>query len=153
MTPRISLVTAAAAAALAVGVPAALADPWGADQQARTSAVGSPDLVERAVAARQNELATMLDSRERSLGTGRFGASRAMPTERPLVGDGGDRFTIDPKSHPSSASSSNTVTDSSSSFGHEIEWPQVGLGVVLGIVIALGLMLVPRTTRGRQVAR
>ena len=153
MTPRISLVTAVAAAVLVVGVPAALADPWGADQQARTSAVGSPDLVERAVAARQKELATMLDPREHSLGSGRFRGSRPTPTKRPLVGDGGDRFTIDPQSYPLRVSSNSPVTDSSSSFGHEIDWPQIGLGVVLGIVVALGLTLVLRTTRGRQLAR
>jgi hypothetical protein len=178
MTPRISLITAVAAAALAVGVPAAFGDSWGADRQDGATAVGSPDLVDRAVAARQKELATMLDARERSLGTqrgevstpmleareraqgaklqaqlsgatspdvfDRAVAARIAETERPFVGDGGDRFTIDP--------TSGLETVASIGSGDEIEWPQIGFGVLIGIALALGLMFVLRTTRSRQLA-
>jgi hypothetical protein len=178
MTPRISLITAVAAASLVVAVPAAFGDGWGADRQDGASVVGSPDLFDRAVAARQNELAAMLDARERSLVTQRgdvstpmlegrelaFGAklqaqlagatspdvfdravaARITETERPIVGDGGDRFRIDPTSEP------GTVAAVASS--DDIEWPQIGFGVLLGLAFALGVIVVLRTTRGRQLA-
>jgi hypothetical protein len=143
MTPRISLITAVVAAALTVGAPAAFGDNWGADRQA-----GVP-----------SDTAAMLDARERAqaakfqaqLGDGpstdafdRAVAARIVETVRPLVGDGGDRFTID--------GSSNPVTVAASGSGREIEWPQIGFGVLLGIVLALGLMLVMRTARSRELA-
>ena len=144
MTRRITLITAIAAAALVVGVPAAFGDPWGADRQDSPSVVGSPDLADRVIAARQKEQVAMLDARERSLGTLRDDVSTpTVVTYRPLVGDGGDRFTIDGRSTP--------VTVAASGSGREIEWPQIGFGVLLGIVLALGLMLVMRT-RSRELA-
>lgn len=145
MTRRITFITAVAAAALVVGVPAAFADPWGADRQDSPSVVGSPDLVDRVIAARQKEQVAMLDARERSLGPLRGDVSTPIVvTYRPLVGDGGDRFVIDGGSTPA------TVTASGS--GREIEWPQIGFGVLLGIVLALGLTFVMRTTRSRELA-
>lgn len=178
MTPRISLITAVAAAALTVGAPAAFGDNWGADRRDGTAVVGSPDLPDRVAAARQKDLATMLDARERSLGTQRgdvstpmleareraFGAklheqlsgapmpdvidravaARLVETARPYVGDGGDRFRIDPTSGP------GTVAPIAS--GDEVGWPQIGFGVVLGILLALGLMFGLRTARRRELA-
>jgi hypothetical protein len=143
MTPRISLITAVVAAALTVGAPAAFGDNWGADRQAGVSA----------------DTAAMLDARERAqaakfqaqLGDGpstdafdRAVAARIVETVRPLVGDGGDRFTIDGSSNPGTVAASGS--------GREIEWPQIGLGVLLGIVLALGLTLVVRTARSRELA-
>src|SRR5688500_4899263 len=73
MTRTISFIIATVGAALLFAVPA-YGDNWGADkaqplndnQQVRVS----PDLVDRAVAAEQNRLETMLDAREQSLGAG-----------------------------------------------------------------------------------
>ena len=55
MTPRISLITAVAALALVVGVPAAFGDNWGADRQSEAGVVGSPDREDRAILAQQTE--------------------------------------------------------------------------------------------------
>ena len=64
MTPKISFITAIVGAALVFAVPA-FGDSWGADRNQETVRV-SPDLVDRAAAARQQELSSMLDARERS---------------------------------------------------------------------------------------
>ena len=64
MTPKISFITAVVGAALVLAVPA-FGDSWGADQHQATVHV-SPDLVDRVDAARQQELSSMLDARERS---------------------------------------------------------------------------------------
>ena len=66
MTPKISFITAVVGAALVFAVPA-FGDSWGADRNQSTVRV-SPDLVDRVDAARQQELSSMLDARERSLG-------------------------------------------------------------------------------------
>jgi hypothetical protein len=41
---------------------------------------------------------------------------------------------------------------SPTSSGSEIEWPQLGIGLLIGIALALGLMLAFRTTRQRPLA-
>jgi hypothetical protein len=225
MTPRITLITALAAAALVVAVPPAFADPWGADQQERAdfwnydengtkvtdtspgmsasdvaqlysgAGVGQPqwrialdarseglnrihglgkyaslraleirsealnmkyglgayatstsaiDARERALGPERHLGATpMLDARERAFEVKQVPAS--VPTDtRPVVGDGGDRFRIDPTSTP--------VAVGSIDSGREIEWPQIGFGVGIGVLFALGLMFLIRTTRSRELA-
>jgi hypothetical protein len=143
MTPRISLITAVAAAALAVGVPAAFGDNWGADRQDGATVVGSPDLADRVIAARQKELATMLDARERSLGTQRADSDRGTGTSDHFNAND-NRFRTTPVNEPITAA----VTGS----GDNIEWPQIGFGVAIGVLFALGLMLVLRTARSRELA-
>jgi hypothetical protein len=167
MTRTISLITATVGAALLFAVPA-YADNWGADQRGDQVRV-SPDLIDRAVAAEQNRLETMLDARERSLeagiGNGKVSAlearERSFDTKQvsssadwferavqasirdnpvPVVDD---RFTIDP------TSGQNSVTVSS---GREIELPQVGIGLGIGLMLALGFYLAMRYTRGRPLA-
>lgn len=159
MTTRIAITTAVAAAALVVGAPAAFADPSGADRPAQTTFAGSPDVVDRAVAARQAELERKLDALEYPTrltyapsalqSKGSLGARRAdyAPSElqKQYVGDGGDgRFRIQPAIVSTSAGSTDP--------GSEIVWPQIALGVLLGIGLALGLMLILKTTRGRALA-
>ena len=36
--------------------------------------------------------------------------------------------------------------------GRELEWPQIGFGVAIGVLFGLGLMLMLRTTRRRELA-
>jgi hypothetical protein len=148
MTPRISLITAVFVAALAC-VPAAFGDNWGADRQSQTI-VGSPDAIDRAVAAEQQRLETMLDAREQAfatkrevqLGTGVYpdAFERAVTAHERTSGfRGDDRFTIDPTSQPSPVS----VTGD----GREIQWPQVGIGFGIALVLLMGLLL---AVRGRR---
>ena len=168
MTRTISLITATVGAALLFAVPA-YADNWGADQRSEPVRV-SPDLDDRATAARQARLESMLDAREQSLGAGvgngkvsaidareqAFGtkqvlqpapdwferaADAAIRDNRVPVVD--DRFTIDP------TSGQNPVTVSS---GREIELPQIGIGLGIGLMLAFGLYLAMRYTRGRPLA-
>jgi hypothetical protein len=164
MTPRISIVTAVAALALLVGVPAAYGDNWGADRQDQIAGIGSPDREDRAFLAQQNQTATMLDTRERALGPDRgFGGTpmldareRAFATKqvdpaivptdtRPLVADGGDRFRID-------GSTGGVVTVGRVDSGRDVEWPAIGFGIGLGALLALGLFLLVWTGRGRTLA-
>jgi hypothetical protein len=172
MTRTISFIIATVGAALLFAVPV-YGDNWGADkaqplndnEQVRVS----PDLLDRALAAEQNRLESMLDARERSLeagiGNGKVSAlearERSFETTRVLVAPDAfervvaatirdnptpvvdDRFRIDP------TSGQNPITVSS---GREVELPQVGIGLGIGLVLAFGLFLVMRYTRGRQLA-
>ena len=140
MTPRISLITAVLALALVVSVPAAFGDNWGADKQNQTTFVGSPDAIDRAIAAKQQHVATMLDARERGLNVGR----EVPVTQEPTGFRGDDRFRIDP--------TSLAVATTVSSSGRDIEWPQIGIGFGVGIALALGLLLALRATRQRPLA-
>jgi hypothetical protein len=179
MTPRISLITAVFAAALAAFVPAALADDWGADRLSQTTFVGSPDAADRAVAAEQRHRANMLDARERSSIAGRdevgmpmleareraFGAKREVQLgstpypdvfERAVaarVGSGStlDRFVANDRSHHVQPTS-QPVSVSAPGSGDEIQWPQIGIGFGVGIAVALGLLLSLRAMRQRTLA-
>ena len=167
MTRTISLIATVGAAALLFAVPA-YGDSWGADQRSEPVHV-SPDLADRAVAAQQDRLSAMLDARERSLeagiGNGKVSAldarERSFETTQvqqpasdwferaaeaairdhrvPVVDD---RFRIDP-------TSGGPVTVSS---GREVELPQIGIGLGIALVLAFGLYLLMRYTRGRQLA-
>ena len=174
MTPKFSLITAMAGAALVFAVPA-WGDSWFNDQQQAGVRV-SPDLVDRAVAAKQAELSTMLDAREQSLGAKidqtvspldqrerAFAAKREAQLtsgqypdviERAVVARGPirnpvadfDRFRIDHSNTP--------VPVSVTSSGREIEWPQIGIGfgVGIGILLMVGLVLALRARRTPPLA-
>jgi hypothetical protein len=126
MTPRISLITAVAAAALAVGVPAAFGDNWGADRQAGLS----------------SDTVAMLDARERSM-TEKSNVQPANGTRDHFIAND-NRFRVTPVSDEPPVSATGSGTD--------IEWPQIGLGAMFGIALALGLIVVVRTTRSRELA-
>lgn len=147
MTRRITLVTAVAAAALVAGVPAAFADPWGADRQDSPSVVGSPDLADRVIAARQKELATMLDARERSYSE-RWNV-QVQPATDSATRSFNHFIANDNRFRPRPTSPTVAVSASS---GSEIEWPQIGFGAVLGSMVVLGLMIALRAARSRQLA-
>ena len=63
--------------------------------------------------------------------------------DRRIVGDN-YREPLKPVTHP--------ATIAASGSGNEIEWPQVGIGFGLGVLLAIGLLLAMRFTRIRQLA-
>ena len=177
MTSRISLITAVGGAALMLAVPAA----WGKGQL-DSSVGAPPDVFERAVAAQQRELSTPIvspDAFDRAVATKL--ALQSQPITSPDAVDrakavqasqlstqtpspdvferavaareetGGTRVFfddrrewIDPASLP--------VTVSATDTGRTIEWPQIGAGFGIGLMLALGLMVAMRHARGRPLA-
>jgi hypothetical protein len=170
MTRTISIITATVGAALLFAIPA-YGDNWAADKSQPSTPSTSPDWFERAAAAAiEKQKVEMLNAREQSLGAGvgngKFSAidarEQAFGTKQVLqpapdwferAADAAirnsrvpfvdDRFTIDP------TSGQDPVTVSS---GREIELPQVGIGFGIGLLLALGLYLTLRYTRGRELA-
>ena len=137
MTPKISFITAVVGAALVLAVPA-FGDSWGADQNQATVRV-SPDLADRVAAARQQELTSMLDARERSFAAKSEATSVVSPDP---VRD--DRFRLDAASIPTPAATISSP--------HGTEWLQIGMGFGGGILLAIGLFLAMRMTRPRLPA-
>lgn len=136
MTLGNSFMVAAAGAALVFAMPAA-ADTWGADRNEPVARV-SPDLADRAEAARQADLARMLDARERSQAT-RVAATAPVPESAH-----DDHFRLDPSGIPQPATS--TVS------GSDLEWQQIGLGFAGGVVLVLALLVALRLPRHRVPA-
>ena len=137
MTPKISFITAIVGAALVLAVPA-FGDSWGADQNRATVRV-SPDLVDRVAAARQQELSSMLDARERSFAA-KTEATRVFSPDP--VRD--DRFRLDPVSIPSPAATISSAQGT--------EWLQIGMGFGGGVLLVIGLLLAARMARPRLPA-
>ena len=178
MTRTISLITATVGAALLFAVPAN-ADNWGAEKAQPSG--GAPELVDllaakngavdASIAGNSSATQRMLDAHERAQGVSVENSvppvdrERALGTKNELslasdfYADGfaqaiqprsgpepvrGDRFRIDPTSSP------NSVTVGS---GREIEWPQVvGIGLGIGLLLAVGLFAAMRFTRTRPLA-
>jgi hypothetical protein len=136
MTPKISFITAVVGAALVFAVPA-FGDSWGADRNQPTVHV-SPDVADRVDAARQQELSSMLDARERSFAA-KSAATSIVSTDP--VRD--DRFRLDPSSIPTPATISSA---------RDVEWLQIGIGFGGGVLLAFGLFLAMRMTRAHQPA-
>ncbi len=172
MTRTISIITATVGAALLFAVPA-WGDNWGADQRGAETGYLNPDSADRATALAQSKVAEMLDRREQALGVSVEGRidpldarDRALQTKHEVnlgsdfYADGfaqaiqpresapslvvDDRFRIDHTNVP--------VQASPTSSGTEIEWPQVGVGFGIGLMLALGLYLAMRFTRIRPLA-
>jgi hypothetical protein len=136
MTRRISLIIAAAGAALVLAMPAA-ADTWGADRNEAVVRV-SPDLAERADSARQADLARMLDAREQSQ------ATRVAPTTPVPEPVHDDHFGLDRASMFQPAASTAS--------GNDLEWQQIGLGFAGGVTLVFALLLALRVPRHRVPA-
>jgi len=152
MSPKFSTITALVGAALVLSAPA-----WGKGQLALTST--SPDAFERAVAASVATESTAIVSpdavdRVRALGVG----NPSRPTTSPdafgravaATADYGNNRSYDDR-FATPAPSSDPVSVRPIS-GREIEWPQIGAGFGIGILLVLGLMLTLRLTRGRSLA-
>jgi hypothetical protein len=177
MFPKITAVIVGLVMALVVGAPAAFGQSQGSDrgQNRANPTAASPDVVERAVAAKQQELSAMLDARERALGVrneiqGKINpldarerafhaklqvqlASGSYPDaiERAVAAREPTRQYVGDdrfRIGPTSVATPVTVTSS----GNEIEWPQVGMGFGIGVALMFGLWLALRVTRIRQLA-
>ena len=170
MTRTISLITATVGAALLFAVPA-WGDNWGADQRGQSVGYLNPDVADRSASIKLQHVTSMLEAREQALGVSvqnrvaPVDRERALGTKNELTlssdfyADGfaqalqprdprpepirDDRFRIDPNSTPS-------VTATSS--GREIEWPTVGIGFGIGIVLLLGITLAMKATNTRPFA-
>jgi hypothetical protein len=137
MTPKISFIPAIVGAALVLAVPA-YGDSWGADQNQATVRV-SPDLADRAATARQQELMSVLDARERSFAA-KSEATRVVSPDP--VRD--DRFRLEPASIPTPAATISSA--------HGTEWLQIGMGFGGGVLLVISLVLATRMMRPRQPA-
>ena|SRR5688572_1407527 len=137
MTPKISFITAVVGAALVLAAPA-FGDPWGAEQSEETVRV-SPDLADRVTAARQQELTSMLDVRERSFAAKSEATSVVSPDP---VRD--DRFRLDAASIPTPAATIGSA--------HGTEWLQIGMGFGGGVLLVITLLLATRMMRPRLPA-
>jgi hypothetical protein len=166
MTPKTSLVTALAVTLVAV--PAAMGKGHAASAspdvferavaaQSSTTIV-SPDAVDRAVAAKLALQSTPIVSPD---AVDRLKASQLSTLSRPhtspdaidrasaATADYGNRIVFDDRfNEPANV----PVATSTISSGRDLEWPQIGMGFGLGIVLALGLFLAMRYTRIRQPA-
>ena len=138
MTRTISLITATVGAALLLAGPAT-ADNWGADRNSDSVGYINPDKADRAATLEQQQLANMLDAREKSQTANRpqaTGESRAIFVD--------DRFALHAQNVPATA----TATSS----GREIDLEQIGFGFGMGILLATGLALALRYTRLHRLA-
>ena len=124
MTRTISLITAMIVAALLLAVPA-LGDDWAADQHRGPVGYVNPDSADRAAALEQEQLARMLDARERS-----------QTLRAPLL------------SEPSELPTTPTAT----SPGRDFDLRQIGIGFAMGVLLAFGLSTAVRFTRVHRLA-
>lgn len=159
-----------AGAALTVGAQAAFAMSDASDRATQSQVGLYPDAIERAVNAKlaaQSTVNRYSDAVDRAVvgpdfwnydsRTGKK-TSNASPDVVPsdlahlfapprsqvrLVGHI-DRYELDLPNGP--------VAEPTTSSGREIEWPQVGIGFGIGMVLLLGLILAARFTRGRPFA-
>jgi hypothetical protein len=169
MTPKISLITAVAVTAVAVGAPAAFGEGRYPDSQApsarvdrvapTTAITSTPEVFEhglgRAVEVpnglwmAKNGLSRPVTERSaRDPNIRRFSREQAEGV-RLARSDRSDarRAWLESMAHPAGTAALATV-----SSGGGIEWPQIGVGFVVGILLALGLMLSMRHTRVRALA-
>ncbi|MBA3380667.1 MAG: hypothetical protein H0T97_02200 [Actinobacteria bacterium] len=163
MTPKISLVTVAAVALVAV--PAAMGQSQTPDVFERAAAAHqrstplvSPDAVDRARAAQlalQSNPIVSPDAIDRMKAL-RLPTSSSQVTSPDVVeraaamnADYGNRIVFDDRfNEPANV----PVASSSTGSGRELEWSQIGIGFGLGIALALGLFLAMRYTRIRPLA-
>jgi hypothetical protein len=148
MTLRASLITAVVGSALVLGVPAAL----GKGEPVSVY----PDAGERAVLAR--ELSSRLDAKVYM-----SDAFERASADRPAPSIGGHFLANDARyvrladgaaitdSHDRIAPEAPTPSPVTSS-GRDLEWPQIGIGFGIGMLLALVLGMAMRSTRIRPLA-
>jgi hypothetical protein len=130
MTRRISLTITAVGAALMLAVPVA----WGDNGSAEPARIVT-DAFERGLAGEQAGWAAYRDTFERYVTQkqGPVGSSGSLDS----YADSASRTDVGHRYTPVAAPAS----------GSEIEWPQLGIGFGVGLLLALGLVLTVRMTR------
>ena len=131
MTRTISLITVTVGAVLMLAAPA-VADDWGSDRRSDVVAYLNPDGADRATALRQEQLALMLDAREKSQTAKRDAqlASASSADLRPSI----------------------PTTVAATSSGRLTDILQVGLGFGIGVLLTIALFLAVRFTRVHRLA-
>lgn len=159
MTRKISLITAVAVAALTVGVPTAFGEGRLAGSQEPALATPDPmieDGFAQAVAASLalQSTATYRDAFERGVASGQLDLStfrnafdRAGNQSQGLQSSVSYRDAHE-RAMPVAAPAQVPTIDA----GRNIEWPQVGIGFGVGVLLAVGLLLAVRATRIRPLA-
>jgi hypothetical protein len=140
MIPKTLLGTAIAGAALVLAVPALAGSPGVAQNEA--AVLVSPDRADRAAVARQSANSFLLDTRESRAFEAKREAATAEVTS--TAGPVHDDHILD-----TASTSAPGVTTSS---GRDIEWPQIGIGFGVGVLLVVCLLLGARMTRSRQPA-
>jgi hypothetical protein len=106
-----------------------------------------------ATQAREKELFAMLDARERAFAEKRK-VQLASGSDRPARGQ--DTRAIDHvlanDNRVGAEPSTRPVSVAPVDEGTNIEWAQIGLGLGAGLLLAFGLVLAVRVSRGRQLA-
>ena len=177
MTPKISLIIGIAVTALAFGVPTALAERQlvGSPEQdavayfyaneratlarrarrgrvtSATAASTARDVAQRVTRRSTSDSPRPLPLRESVARTGQEAVAAFYANERATLVEQGsrsvgtdDQVRLDPNNVPSPAVSVSS--------GSEIEWPQLGIGFGLGILLVAGMWLAMRMTKGRPLA-
>ena len=158
------LITAIVGAALVFAVPA-FGDSWGADRQDEAVPV-SPGLVDL-IAKNGVVDSSVVDELNQSStldGLGRAGLRRngfdkaveaklALESKVSTYAACAGRGACAPRNvFERAAAPAGTAHVATVSSGSGIEWPQIGVGFVVGILLALGLVLGLRHTRVRPLA-
>lgn len=164
MTRTFSLSGALIGAALVLVLPA-----WGQAQQdaferavgaqASTTSVALADAFERAAAASERRLVRPTDAHQRT-GTTVDGATSGSPRssfpadafERMLLNRASSVATPTLSDHNGRMEQPVAAPEPITAGGRDIEWPQVGIGFGLGVLLVLGLALGMRVARMRPLA-
>jgi hypothetical protein len=140
MTRTISLIIGIATVALVVAVPTALGKGsiGGLQVQEDTTYVDANERATLVNSSQQPALGAYTDANER-------GGVRPSGIESTLAGyvDANERVVVPPASV---TQVSATGSDS------DVQWPQIGIGFGVGILLALGLFLALKATRIRPLA-
>jgi hypothetical protein len=153
MTPKFSLIVVVAVTALAFGVPTALAE----------SQLGGPAVPDAVAYFYANERATLgFGPVIRDHGDAAQAKLQLQSPPMEVIRDHGDatQAKIEQQGSSSVASrdqvgldpNSQSAPTVSASSGSSIEWPQLGIGFGLGILLAGGAWFAMRITKGRALA-
>ena len=146
MTPKISLIIGIAVTALAFGVPTALGERQLVGPPATLAQLSdSPaHLGDSPATAAFYTDESVSRTRQEAMAVWRAGEGATLVEQASSSVGSRDEVRLDPNNVPSPAVSGSS--------GSEIEWPQLGIGFGLGILLVVGLWLAMRMTKVRGLA-
>lgn len=158
MTLKTPFITGLAVAAVVVGAQAAWASPQDASDRAIPSATVPSDAFERA--ALQNQLPQGLAHVYRDAHESVSADARGFVSTPPsdafersvIVTQQGKGAVLAGDSHGRVELQTPSTPVATSTSAREIEWPQIGAGFGIGILLGLGMLLAVRATRIRPLA-